>query len=720
MSEILAPAGSKQAAISAINSGADAIYLGLSDFSARSAAENFSASGFKYIASYAHAFGVKVYVAMNTLVKEDELSRFFSDLLNAWKSGADAVILQDAYLGKFIKKAYPKIRLHLSTQAGVCNEYSARLAKDFGFDRVILARETTLRDIEKISAIIESECFIQGALCSSFSGQCYLSSFAGCNSGNRGKCKQPCRKKYSLDRNGFEEMRYALSLADLSVGENIKSLVQAGVSSFKIEGRMRRPEYVAAAVGYYKNLLCGNSSPSDLSNLKRAYNRGNYTTGLAFGQDKRLISSSVQGHIGEYVGVVKVENGKYTVKAGETFTEGDCFKILRDGKEAASARFAEQSRSALVISSRERLKNGDKVFITTDASLNDLLLKRERLLPVKISARLAAGERARVCVNGLTVEGEVLPAAENRAVTKEDVKKSFLKTDIYPFAPIFGQIETDGAFITAAALNSLRREAYAKLYNSFSAPAQNYDEIAPFPQIKRGLNPKIAVIACNLSGLKADIGILKLSSFDCDVKTATEGFKGEKFLYLPPYLSGDEVETLEKIAENFDGIYADGYFGAQLAKEWGKRLFAGTGFNLTNSVALAELGATYAALSKELTVKEAEALGCENAFYLAAGDIKVMDLIYCPFCRDCKNCDKRERYALTDENGRKFPLRRYTTSQCRFELYNCANLVTDVSAGALIDCTLSDSKQTLAAFKEGKLSRLFGNYTRGHSSAKVL
>ena len=196
MSEILAPAGDKNSALAAINSGADAIYLGLKNFSARSSAENFDEIALNEIVRYAHAFNVKVYVAMNTLVKDSELNGFLSDLLSAWNGGADAIIISDALLGAFIKRNYPEIVLHLSTQAGVCNAYGAKFAKKLGFSRVILSRETSINDIKEIASIIETEVFVQGALCTCFSGQCYLSSFAGGNSGNRGKCKQPCRKRY--------------------------------------------------------------------------------------------------------------------------------------------------------------------------------------------------------------------------------------------------------------------------------------------------------------------------------------------------------------------------------------------------------------------------------------------------------------------------------------------------------------------------------------------
>ena len=234
MLEILAPCGNEECAEVAIANGADAIYLGYTAFSARDGAENFDDEGLLRILRKAHFSGVKVYVAMNTAVKEKELDTFLKTLIKLWTAGVDAIIMQDLLLGKYVHSLYPEIVLHASTQAGICSEYGARLAKEYGFSRVILARETPLAEIAKITKIIETEVFVQGALCTCFSGQCYFSSFVGGNSGNRGRCKQPCRKRYSYNRVGFEEKAYALSLSDLSVGEEIQKLIDVGVLSFKI------------------------------------------------------------------------------------------------------------------------------------------------------------------------------------------------------------------------------------------------------------------------------------------------------------------------------------------------------------------------------------------------------------------------------------------------------------------------------------------------------
>lgn len=723
MSEILAPAGDKNSVLAAINAGANAVYLGLKEYSARSSAENFDCKNFEEITKYCHAFGVKVYVAMNTLVKSGELEDFIFSAVTAWNKGADAIILSDVFLGRFLKKSCPEMVLHLSTQAGVCNVYGAVLAKEYGFDRVILARETVFEDIEAIAKIIETEVFVQGALCTCFSGQCYLSSFAGGNSGNRGRCKQPCRKKYSIDREGFEKSAYRLSLSDLSAGENIHKLIEAGVASFKIEGRMRRPEYVSAAVKYYRNLLDNRGSETDLSDLKRTYNRGNYTKGLAFGQDKTFISSAVQGHIGEFVGVIKVENGNYLCQTRQKFVKGDGFKILRDGEEVGGATFKSETKNGFIIDCKVRLKNGDKVFVTTDTKLNEKLLKLRKTVKIDIKTKFFAGKCAEVYINGVkTVGGNPLERAKNQPLTAENIEKTFKKVDKYPFEVRNCEVETDGVFVSSAELNALRRAAYGGYYASLTAVSRNASvDFIGFSQ-KNGIkNDKIAVICTDFCNLNADIGILKLADFSADVSKLAENFKGEKFLYLPPFLTGREIEKVKKVVENFDGVYCDGIYGIKLAEELQKPLFAGTGFNVSNRIDTEYCEAKYFALSKELTIFEARNLCTENSFCLTAGDLKVMDLIYCPFGKRCASCDKRETYALTDEDGRKFILRRYRADGCRFELFNCASLAAGTPTGALLDCTLqNDPNSLIAVFKDGKaLKEYLKNYTNGHCEQAI-
>ena len=762
--EILAPAGNIECARAALNAGADAIYLGYSSFSARAGAENFGDDELKEIVREAHLYGAKVYAAMNTLVKDGELSEFISALLKVWNAGADAIIMQDIFLGRAVKSAYPEIELHLSTQAGVCNENGALFAKKCGFSRVILARETKIEDIKKIAKIIETEAFVQGALCTCFSGQCYFSSFAGGWSGNRGRCKQPCRKKYAYDRAGAEK-GYALSLSDLSLGEAAKMLAEAGVKSFKIEGRMRRKEYVAAATLYYDKIFCGAEADeisNALSDLKRAYNRGNYTAGLAFGQDKRFLSPFVQGHIGEKIGVVKVVNGKYFVETRENFSAGDAFKILRDKKEIGGAVFAGAGARGIYISSKERLKNGDGAFVTTDTKAFVRVLSARKKREICLEIRMNAGEYGEAKCGDVSVKtAAVLGVAENRALTKSEIADCFKKTDGLPFEVSFSEIRTNNAFLPKSQLNAFRRDFYAALSDRFAGERREKFDVSGFTFENAGEKSAtagkfggLAVMARKFSGAETGVkfAIAKPEDYSVFFGGAAECLRGifgdlsteetaEKYLYYPAYATGKTEDAITAALESglLDGIYAENYSGAEFAEEHGAKFIFGTGANVTNVVAAREIlkleNLAGVALSKEISLVEQQKIATKirkinpeiAVFALNFGNIKTMDLCYCPFGKTCGACDKRDFYTLTDENERKFFVRRYKDGlgECRFEIFNCAYLAGGAATNGivpLIDCTCEkDAADLLRLYGDAeKQKETFKNYTFGHAKNSVL
>ncbi len=738
MLEILAPAGNQACAKAAINSGANAIYLGYSAFSARQSAENFDLEQLSSIIRDAHFCDVKVYVAMNTMVKNDEVERFLSTVVNVWNAGADAIILQDILLGKVIKQTYPDIVLHLSTQAGVCNENGAIFAKECGFSRVILARETPLLEIAKIAKIIETEVFVQGALCTCFSGQCYFSSFVGGNSGNRGRCKQPCRKRYAYNRQGNDEKNYALSLSDLCVGEDIEKYISLGVISFKIEGRMRRAEYVAAAVQYYRSIvdnLPAQTKQTALSHLKRTYNRGNYTKGLAFGQDKRFLSTQIQGHLGEKVGVVKVVNGKYCVESTFKPQAGDAFKILRDGKEVGGAIFIKNEGRGFVISSKIRLKNGDNVFITTDTACNEKLLSNTIKGEISLSLFFHEGEFAKAQGGGVElISDERLQSAASRSLTMEELKSCFEKTDGLPINVSFDIVDLSGnIFIAKSSLNAFRRAFYDKLSRAVSLGGRTqYHDVCIDFGMKTGRNEKTAVIATDFLGVQADVAIYKPNAYDKSLSTSFVDGSFEKYVYYPAFCNEKDEEAIAQMVKkhNLDGVYAENYSAITFAKKHNCKVMAGSGLNLSNSVSINEFlsipQATYYLLSKELNEEEILPLVSDRAFVLSSGNIKLMDLCYCPFGKTCGVCDKKPCYELLDENNRKFPVRRWTNSmgECRFEIYNCADIVgVGVNGvGKLVDATLLENVcgAVLAANNERAQKTLYPNCTSGHYKRGVL
>lgn len=730
---LLAPAGSPGALRAAVACGADAVYLGIDTFNARRGAENFTLQNIGRHISYAHLFGVKVYITLNILVKDAETDMFFRVAKELYDLGADAFILQDIYFGKILSQYLPGVELHLSTQAGVCNAFGAAVAKEKGFCRIVAARETPLQDIQQISKIIETEVFVQGALCSSFSGQCYMSSFIGGMSGNRGLCKQPCRQKYALS--GCES--YAISLADLCVGERISQFIDAGVAAFKIEGRMRRPEYVAAATRYYRALLDGKTP--DISPLKRAFNRGGYTHGLTFGQDENFISSKTQSHIGEKIGVVKrTEKGKILVETSEKLTAGSAMKILRGGREVGNALF--DGPEPFVLKGSGDIRKGDDVFITTDAALaEDFPLKK---LPVSVTAKLAAGGPAELKAKAGSTEhivtGNIVEKANKTPLSVTNITEAMNKTDKFPFAPAVS-VDTKDAFLPLSALNALRRELYSGLYEKLTAlPPRGYGKLTlpdgmPAGTLPRPSGRKTAVIASDFSFDFAGANIAVFAPEDYRDKKRFETFFDQtreipqKYLYIPVFAPGRDIDILRNASEGFDGIYAQNIAGAKMAAEWGKKIFWGPGAHIFNRIDLMGMEGEYFCLSNELTKNESDVLtkgAGKTVFRHALGGINVMTFAYCPFGKNCKNCRVKEWSALTDQSGRVFPLRRILLGGCLFELFNCVPLVGDTEGNILLNALTLSKGQTEFMLKNlGGTQRIkenLGAFTTGHTFKPVL
>ena len=311
--ELLSPAGSLEAFFAAMEKGADAVYAGLKDFSARAKAKNFTLSQMERMTSYAHGTGKKLYVTLNTLVKEAELPSLIDTLASLEAMRVDGVILQDMAVARLAREFFPGIPLHASTQMTIHNSLGVRQLEELGFERVVLARELHIDEISSIvaSSKAEIECFIHGALCFSISGQCYFSSFLGGHSGNRGRCAQPCRRQYK--HKGKEG--YYLSTNDFSSIEMIPALIQAGVASLKIEGRMKSAEYVASVIGAYRMVL--DAAPGTYEAavteakalLKLSFGRVP-TKGFLASQNPTDISTpSIKGATGRFLGEIREIKG---------------------------------------------------------------------------------------------------------------------------------------------------------------------------------------------------------------------------------------------------------------------------------------------------------------------------------------------------------------------------------------------------------------------------
>lgn len=338
--ELLAPAGGIRELKAAVQSGADAVYMGAAAFSARAGADNFTEDQMREAVEYAHAYGVKVHCAINTLIKESELEAAIKTAVCANNCGVDAIIIQDLGLAQHLRKLLPDMELHASTQMTVTSVEGVRYLEEKGFSRVVLARELSLNEIKQITknTKAEIEVFVHGAICMSYSGQCLMSSILGGRSGNRGRCAQPCRLPYDLTENGKVcDSGYILSPKDMALIEHLEELKKAGVTSLKIEGRLKSAEYVSAVVGVYRKYLDNPKavSEADMTELKNAFSRSGFTDGYLTGRLGRDMMShsnpaNNSGSIYTTDAKMRAEGRfikKFPIDVYASLAEGDVFRV---------------------------------------------------------------------------------------------------------------------------------------------------------------------------------------------------------------------------------------------------------------------------------------------------------------------------------------------------------------------------------------------------------
>ncbi|MBE6791940.1 MAG: U32 family peptidase, partial [Ruminococcaceae bacterium] len=405
--EILAPAGSPEALVAAVRCGADAVYLGAASFNARRNAANFSPAQLKEAVAFCHARGVAVHLTLNTLVRDDELEEALRVAGEAGEMGVDALIVQDVGLARHLHAAMPQMPLHASTQLSCHTPAGVDFLRDVGFSRVVLSREMTKEEIAAcVGRGCEIEVFVHGALCMSVSGQCYLSALLGGRSGNRGLCAQPCRLPFSTESGKGEA---ALSLKDTSLLDHIPALSALGVDAFKIEGRMKRPEYVAAAVTAYRRQRDGEPLDAQLvADLQNVFSRSGFTDG--YFTDKRGAAM---------FGVRRPEDARATADALSRLTP-----LYRNERQSVPVTLA------LTVAPQT---------------------------PVTLTATDADG-------NSATVTGAPPEAVRTAPLSRERITEQLQKSGGTPFAVTAVDIQGDPTVTaTVGALNALRREALTTL-----------------------------------------------------------------------------------------------------------------------------------------------------------------------------------------------------------------------------------------------------------------
>ena len=486
--ELLAPAGSYDSFIAAINAGADAVYMGLKEFNARVMTNNFSVEEFKFCIDYAHKRNIKVYLTLNTLLIDEEVKQAVELVYELYKVGLDAVIVQDLGVADILHKVMPNLSLHASTQMSICTIEQVKVLEKLGFERVVLARELNIAEITNISknTNLEIEVFVHGALCVSVSGQCLMSAMIGERSANRGSCAGPCRKKYSLyNINGklIHKGKYLLSKKDIFGLDKLEELANAGVYSLKIEGRNKTPEYVAGVVKNYRQALDNGYNKVQDKEVLQLFNRSgkshSYLNGVRY---RNSISENSPKNTGILLGKV-LDIRKEYIKL--ELKEDIC---LHDGIEA----IGENVSSTIITCIRDNnfnvvnkevkkgnivwlgdiknIKIGDVIYKTSDNQLNTLYKSYSKLnlKRLKYYVDVAIQEGENICAHvkelGIEVKLDYIPEMSNNvSVNEAKVQEAFVKTEETSVILNTTCNIQEGLFVPVSKLNELRKLVVNKI-----------------------------------------------------------------------------------------------------------------------------------------------------------------------------------------------------------------------------------------------------------------
>ena len=615
--ELLAPAGSPQAYKAAAFAGADAVYLGAKAFNARAQAQNFDSEALMKVIEDAHVRGIKVYLVLNTLVKDNEIQEAAALASFAYREGIDGVIVQDPGLARLLREIAPALPLHASTQMTLHNTDGVKAAQKLGLQRVILSRELTLQEIKAISQAtdMELEVFVHGALCISRSGQCLLSSFIGGRSGNRGRCAQPCRLPWT---NGYPGTcgEYLMSPRDLMTLELLPELIASGVKSLKIEGRLKSPEYVAATVMVYRkylDLALTNPSeyktdPADVRMLESVFNRGGFTKGYLKGVNfQELMSTEHPKHWGIHVGTVERTEGNTRSRFGVRdddrlvkikFTHethmGDGLEIW-DAKKGnpstivsvmlhnySHVKTAQPGDTLLVGNFKADPAAGSAVYKTYDKELMDHLSSLKDTPRVAITGcfHLFAGEKPILQVSdedGNTAAAESQEPAQQateKPLTAERVSAQLKKTGDTPFFFHLLEVKTDNrSYIPISVINDLRRRAldilleHRKTATKREVLTQTEPDFPYFPGNIPSMTKKREISlyffqipeAFTWEGLQVHRVYLPLSEGECFESAKQAGLEG--YAIIPSVLTDKQlqwaVNRVASIREKLDGVLVE-------------------------------------------------------------------------------------------------------------------------------------------------------------------
>ena len=715
MMEVLAPAGNRECLERACAAGANAVYLGYAAFSARAGAGNFDEAALREAVDFAHLHHMRVHVTVNTLIKEEEMPQVVQVLRLLNSIPVDAVLVQDLGVLDLCRKCFPSLPVHASTQMSIHNQTGVLWCKAMGMTRAVLARECSLSEIAKAAqAGIEVEVFGHGAQCVGVSGQCLFSSMIGGRSGNRGRCAQPCRMQYTWRG----KTAGWLSPRDVCMRDHLDSLLKAGVSSVKLEGRLKRPEYVAVVASSYRKGVDGAESgafaPADTEEkqgLLQIFQRGGFMDGYAMGcEDAGVICPDRVNHGGVAIGqVVKVSGSMMQVALTQPLHDGDGLQLRgADGdRELIYAGHDTPAGETAAVRLRPglRAKVGDLVIRLTDAQqLSQAQAMTIPAIPVQMHLIAYPGKPLTLEVTDGTsrvrCQGDAVAPAKNRALTEEDACRCLEKTGDTPFVMESCQVDTAGSFVPVSLLNAIRREALEALKVKRTADfAHPVGEVLPEDEIHLPEEAAPGLMIFRTPAQLQAAGKTNLlpvwSPEDWRQSALEEGLQQLPegvCLHLPTVCEEDTLLAIHRFVTDHQDQLGGVVLGSvgQLGLAWPVPMGAGEGIPVMNRRAasfLMQQGCRFVTASPELTGEEIAALTSGHASVVipAYGRTRLMLLHHCPARtalglkrghRDCTLCDagaaeSLQGGVLTDRKGYAFPLLRQRLPEgCLIQLMN--------------------------------------------------
>lgn len=768
--ELLSPAGDLECLKVAVQNGANAVYFGAEQFNARINSTNFGREELTQAIEYAKLRGVKTHLTLNILIKNDEFEDAIKLVEFAYNSGIDAVIIQDLGLAKKVIELFPDLEVHSSTQMTIYNLDGVKKIKELGFSRCVLARELSINEIEHIckNTDIDIEVFIHGALCISYSGQCLMSSMIGGRSGNRGKCAGTCRLPYTLLKDGEEKQKgYLLSSKDVCTLDIIPDLINAGVKSFKIEGRMKSKEYVGTVTSIYRKYIDLAESgkeyvvdEEDREKLMQIFNRGGFSTGYLKGKlGKEMMYTKKPNHMGVFVGEVIGYNsnkGHVKIKLSKELNLGDSIAI-RD----ASCKISELMQGNNNIKSanptqvitvgriKGRISSRDKVYRTVLDKLNKEIVqvssKENIKRPINAKVILKENEQLELEIQDSwsktkinKTEDIIVKKADNTGISKERIKEQISKTGNTPFEMKDIQVIMDKDIIVPiSALNSIRRNAIQslerELLNSFKRDKKVNLENNIKMDRRQNENPEVKVSVA-LNNIKDNIDYYNLNGIDnvyvpfkyflSNERKVEEICKRFKTYLLLPAITKSNYDKLfdsnlkNILSKDIKGIVISNLSHIEMLKKYeddikGLDIIANYTLNISNNNTIKELEnlkISKYTVPPELDKESIQSLeGNIEKEIIVYGRTLLMTTEYCTIgtLKNCPAICEKGTYKLKDRMGFEFPI--YT------DRVNCNNLIYNSKITSISHKGLNADSIRIDILEESEeeIQRIINTHKRG-------